>query len=507
MRLERRNKINSGIAATAALLLLLGTGGVCAAGSGGGSDGAEVQELKNEVNELKAEVKDLKGEVGTLRQQEAVAAPGASAGGGAAASPKTVGEHVGAIEKDLGDIKKNLSDNLGVHIHALVDTSYEYNLNQPGTTSFTKGGVNATATGGRTNQLRVFDTDANGWSLQQFNIHIDKSADGGVGFVSDINFGQVANVLRASTRNSNLNPGPTSNDIVDPTQMYLTYTAPVGSGINLQLGRFVTLLGEEIIPVYNNFDYNISRDFIFGFGIPFTHTGLRGQYAFNDKIGLTLGVNNGWDDISDNNDGQTIEGQLSLTPISSFAMTLSGTYGPEQVNHGNSKRWAIDPVATWKTPIKGLQLIGEYLYAQETGPVSIVPAVTSTGNYILGLPPNPTNSGVFQLNRQATWTGAAGYIVYDLTDNIELATRGEWFRDSDGARTGLRQTLGEVTETINYKVPAVTGLLARFEFRHDESNQKPFFSNDGFFPNTPTGTPVHTYSGQNTLLADVIYAF
>src|SRR5216683_5649195 len=161
MRLERCNKINSGIAAMAALLLLLGTGGVSVAGSGD-SDGAEVQELKSEVNELKAEVKDLKGEVGTLRQQEAVAAPGAPAGGGAAPAPKTVGEHVGAIEKDLGDIKKNLTDNLGIHVHALVDTSYEYNLNQPNTTGFTKGGVSATATGGRTNQLRVFDVDANG---------------------------------------------------------------------------------------------------------------------------------------------------------------------------------------------------------------------------------------------------------------------------------------------------------------------------------------------------------
>ncbi len=132
MRLERCNKINSGIVATAALLLLLGTGGVSVAGD------SEVQELKSEVNELKAEVKDLKGEVGTLRQQEAVGAPGAPAGGGTAAAPKTVGEHIGAIEKDVGDIKKNLTDNLGIHVHALVDTTYEYNLNQPNTTGFTK---------------------------------------------------------------------------------------------------------------------------------------------------------------------------------------------------------------------------------------------------------------------------------------------------------------------------------------------------------------------------------
>src|SRR5713101_307167 len=247
MRLERCNKINSGIAATAALLLLLGTRGVCAAGSGGDSDGAEVQELKSEVNELKAEVKDLKGEVGTLRQQEAVGAPGAPAGGGTAAAPKTVGEHIGAIEKDVGDIKKNLTDNLGIHVHALVDTTYEYNLNQPNTTGFTKGGVSATATGGRTNQLRVFDVDANGWDLQQFNLHIDKSADGGVGFVSDINFGRVANVLRAATRNSNLNPGPTSNDIVDPTVMDVLLSRPAVNVIKSLPEPLVALLVDDTI--------------------------------------------------------------------------------------------------------------------------------------------------------------------------------------------------------------------------------------------------------------------
>src|SRR5271170_7107424 len=86
---------------------------------------------------------------------------------------------------------------------------------------------------------------------------------------------------------------------------------------------------------------------------------------------------------------------------------------------------------------------------------------------------------------QVSWSGAAGYIVYDLNDNIEFATRGEWFRDSNGARSGLRQTLGEITETLNYKVPQVTGLLGRLEYRHDESSQKPFF-NSNTFGSTPS---------------------
>ena len=91
---------------------------------------------------------------------------------------------------------------------------------------------------------------------------------------------------------------------------------------------------------------------------------------------------------------------------------------------------------------------------------------------------------------------------------FEFATRGEWFRDSQGARTGLRQTLGEVTETINYKVPAVTGLLARLEYRHDESNAAPFFGSNIAPANSPNFPfPSHTYNGQDTFIAAAVYSF
>jgi len=51
---------------------------------------------------------------------------------------------------------------------------------------------------------------------------------------------------------------------------------------------------------------------------------------------------------------------------------------------------------------------------------------------------------------------------------------------------------------------AETGLLARLEHRHDNSNAKPFFSNDGF---DAAGVPYHTYSGQDIVTAAAIYAF
>jgi hypothetical protein len=105
---------------------------------------------------------------------------------------------------------------------------------------------------GKINQLRTFDVNANSFDLRQGNIHIDRTVDQGVGFVMDLNFGQTAQVLQQSTRYSSAGPAniATSNGDVDPTQFYLTWTAPIGSGLNLSAGKFVTLLGAEIIPVY-----------------------------------------------------------------------------------------------------------------------------------------------------------------------------------------------------------------------------------------------------------------
>ena len=68
--------------------------------------------------------------------------------------------------------------------------------------------------------------------------------------------------------------------------------------------------------------------------------------------------------------------------------------------------------------------------------------------------------------------------------------------------------MGEFTETLNYKVPQVTGLLARLEYRHDESNAAPFFGstiapvNSINYPN-----PDHTYNGQDTFMVAAIYSF
>ncbi|MGC2444835.1 outer membrane beta-barrel protein [Candidatus Binatus sp.] len=417
--------------------------------------------LSGQVGNLQKQTDDTTSEVKKIEAAMVVAQPAANA------SPATIGQHVGLNETNIASIQKNLTDNLGISVHALVDAGYEHNFNQP------NANVNA---------FRAWDED--GFQLTQGNLHIER--DGTVGFVTDINVGQVANSISSVTHYSNV--AFVGGQWIDPTQYYLTYTAPFGSGVSFEAGRFVTLLGAEIIPVYNNQNFNESRGLLFNLGEPLTHTGVRASYTFNDYVSATAGLNNGWDDpAANNNSGPNFEGELALNnKDKSLALVVNGIVGDNAVPGSNGKQvsnanlGAIDPIATWKPSfVPNLTLQAEYLYASQSGPV------------ING--------------HSASWQGAAGYIVYDFNPALEAATRAEFFDDMDGARTnGEAQTLWEITQTISYKIPEVTGLIARLEYRHDNSSQNSFTNNN--FVNPTTGQQ-HLWHGQDTLAANFIYAF
>ncbi|MFZ0680100.1 outer membrane beta-barrel protein [Candidatus Binatus sp.] len=417
--------------------------------------------LSGQVGNLQKQQDDTTSEVKKIEAAMVVAPPAANV------APVTIGQHVGQDETNIAAIQKNLTDNLGISVHALVDAGYEHNFNQP------------TA---NVNVFRAWDED--GFQLTQGNLHIER--DGTVGFVTDINVGQVANSISGVTHYSNV--VPVGGQWIDATQYYLTYTAPLGSGVSLEAGRFVTLLGAEIIPVYNNQNFNESRGLLFNLGEPLTHTGVRASYTFNDYVSATAGLNNGWDDPAANsNAGPNYEGELTLNnKDKSLSLVINGIWGPNAVPGPNGKQvsnsnlGAIDPIGTWKPSfVPNLTLQAEYLYASQEGPV------------ING--------------HSASWQGAAGYVVYDFNPALESATRAEFFDDMDGARTdGEAQTLWEITQTISYKIPEVTGLIARLEYRHDNSSQNAFTNNN--FINPVTGAQ-HLWHGQDTLAANFIYAF
>src|SRR2546430_10580302 len=97
----------------------------------------------------------------------------------------------------------------------------------------------------------------------------------------------------------------TAHEILQPdlVEAYLNLHFPVitEGGLDLKLGKFITLEGAETIDPRTNVFY--SHTYIFNFGIPFNHTGALATFHASKLLDLTrellAGVNTS---IADNND-------------------------------------------------------------------------------------------------------------------------------------------------------------------------------------------------------------
>ena len=154
----------------------------------------------------------------------------------------------------------------GIKLSGFVDSTYGYNFNSP-TES--------------TNVGRVFDRESNSFNLNAAKVSLQKTVDAEhpVGFRTDLYAGNDAEVIHSAGLGD-------SSDSFDLEQAYgelnlgLSKLASGVNDINFKAGKFVTLAGAEVIESKDNF--NISRGFLFGYAVPFTHTGLRGTYTFDN---------------------------------------------------------------------------------------------------------------------------------------------------------------------------------------------------------------------------------
>jgi len=253
-----------------------------------------------------------------------------------------------------------------------------------------------------------------------------------------------------------------------------------GQPVDIKVGRFVTLVGTEVIESLDN--WLPSRSLLFNNAIPFIHTGIRASRAlplFEDYATLTLGLNNGWDQALDNNDFKTVEGALTIeNVVPKMSTTFAMLYGPEQgspvtgAENGN-KRGVITIINSYDVNDK-LSISGEYDYGFEKQAVG----ASTTG--------------------RADWHGFAFYARYAFTEKFALSGRLEYFKDSDGARTGLEQSIWSYAIGADYWI--YEDLLARLEFRQDLSNSDTFDAN-------PDLTLVGTTDKQETIMGSLIYTF
>ena len=312
-----------------------------------------------------------------------------------------------------------------IAINGFVSSAYEYNANRPstGATSY-----------------RVFDYNDNSFSVDVAELVAQMAATktNDVGFRVDVVAGKsIPRVSKAQDR---------YNTQFDVQQAFVSYIAPIGSGVRVDVGKYVTHLGYELIEGYDGYNDNYSRSVLFGYTIPFTHTGVKASYAFTGKVAAMVEVVKGWDLVHDNNRAKSIGAQLTLAPVTPVSVWLNWIGGPELANDTDTRRNVFDVVATVK-PTSSLTLGVNGDYGIEDG--------TSRVN----------------VGDDAIWKGIAGYAIYALTSKVSFALRAETLRDEGGTRLGTdtKATLSEVTFTPTYRF--TDHVVVRGEVRHDWSDQ------------------------------------
>jgi hypothetical protein len=374
-----------------------------------------------------------------------------------------------SIDERVSDLEKDLSALLGFGLSGMVYGSYLYNFNDPDS---------------RKNSLRSLDVEDNSMTLDLFQLGITKTGPAGLAFASKLDFGKTASRIGADWNGNGEFTGVTgdSGDF-EIEEAYLTYTPEWAHGGSAKLGKFVTLLGAEVIEAPLNMNY--SRSFLFGFAIPFTNTGVLFTAPFSDQFSATIGAVNGWDNVVDNNDGKSVMGNVTWTASPQFSLLFNGIYGPEKTDTDSGPRGVIDVVSNINLDPIAISLNGDY-----------------------------GEEGEAALNGSTEkWYGFSGIVGAKWTEEIGLPIgtylRGEVFKDDGGARTGADQTLWEITATAKCFVSEK--LTFWVEYRHDESNEDSFAKNGSITTTDPTTGEVTTtpkFQGtQDTISVAASYVF
>jgi hypothetical protein len=316
----------------------------------------------------------------------------------------------------------------GIDFSGLVDGYYNFNANHP-----------PDSTNG--NQLRNFDYDANTFSLNMAKLTMSHDPDP-VGFRVDLGFGKAFNEILSTEPN-----------FKHLEQAFVSWKPTKAKGFEADFGEFVTSAGAEVIETKDNWNY--SRSLLFSLAIPYYHVGLRTSMPVTKSFTAGVQVVNGWNNFSDNNSGKTI-GLTGAYTKPKFTLNTNYYVGPENNKTDKGYRNLFDATLLL-TPTPKVSAYINYDYGQ---------------NRNAGVIDSTAVTPVYQTTDLAHWQGIAAALHYQATSKIAFTPRFEYFADESGFSTGTVQNINEFTLTGEYKMPE--GLLARLEFRRDDSDE-PYF--------------------------------
>jgi hypothetical protein len=348
-----------------------------------------------------------------------------------------------------------------IDISGFLTGSYNYNFNRPPDSI---------------NVGQGYEYNANQFMYNSFTLILQKAVDYNAfdwqaGFYTELILGQDATFTQAS--------GLSLGDQGDLEQAYIQVNAPLGNGVMIIFGKYVTPIGYEVVETALN--ANWTPGYQWTLLEPFTHTGLQLGYKLSDEWEFNVYVNNGWDNVTDNNHSLSYIGRIYYTPNDNTSVTLIGYGGPEQtadnVDPGNGEPGAD---GHWR---EGVDFVVTHQCTPKLGTAVQVDYGHETQAAVVGADVNgdPIISG------DAQWWGIGGWLTYDFTEKVQGAFRADYVNDINGARsseapftapfpTNRGQELYSLTLTLNYK--PVDGLRIAPEFRFDRSTLDDAFGNN-----------------------------
>lgn len=441
---------------------------VQAAGDSSAAPAAAAKTQQQQLEDLQREMSVLEQQIAALKAQQESA-------------PALVAAKYVQTPAAAAPDKVSISSLLGpTTISGFVDAYYGYNYNHP---------VN------NISGWRFFDGPTNGFSLNMVELIADKAPDPATpdtrfGYHVAAGYGNAAAVVNGT------DPAaiPSTIAIQFPAQFYLKEAYGqylVGKALTIQVGKFVTPIGAEVIETNGNMNY--SRGLLFYYAIPYFHFGANAKYAFNSKFATTFYLVNGWNNSA-------IFHDLVPNGVNSSGMT----YGVSAAYTPNAKWSAIEnyfagPVMDAVRPNGGT--VNDYKQLSDTV-LSYTPnakwSFTINGDYGWGPIAHPvcTNTSCPSVGPKATWWGTAGYVKYTMGAKDYLAMRYEYYGDPQGY-SGLVGGPGhgqEVTTTYSHNV--TSGLQVRAEYRYD-------FASAPIFARTTS----KVVKEQNTATLGLIYSF
>lgn len=257
-----------------------------------------------------------------------------------------------------------------------------------------------------------------------------------VGFVADLVFGpRGTDAIFASPMYS------ATGNIVN--QLYAYWN--VSESVKLTMGNFNTFLGYEVISPTANFNYSTS--YLFSYG-PFSHTGLKADFALSDDFSLMVGVFND-------------------TDVTEYNITGDYAFGAQLGYSGQFLNVLVDPSFTEIDYTGGFDISDSFYLGVNAA-------------YLKYEDPADGIDG-------ASFAGGALYPQYTVSDAFTLGLRGEYFAETgviDGV-TGAGAIGGydadgdgsvfALTLTGSF---AIDNLTIKPELRLDSTSDDAFVDND-----------------------------